>query len=211
MTRRRRRACRWPRARASAGRCRPEGGGGSAERHANADLLRPLVDRIRDHAVDSERGQNQREHREAAEQQAPRSAAARPPYRRAACSVRKSLPGRFGAIGSSAARTAGASCAGRQRRADDQVHRSDVVALPQRAGTSRLPAPCSSARCRTSPTTPTTRRSPHGADDLAERVLAGEQRARHGLVDQDHGLGCRACRAAAMSRPARSGMPIAPI
>ena len=32
-----------------------------AERHADADLLRPLLDRVREHAVDADRGEDQRD------------------------------------------------------------------------------------------------------------------------------------------------------
>ncbi len=104
----------------------------SAQRHADADLLRSLVHPIGNDAVNSERRQHQREEREAAEQQHHKAPRRDRLVHESAARCGSSFPGRFGAIGLSAARTPAASSAGGRELRTTRSDGRHVAALPHR-------------------------------------------------------------------------------
>ena len=116
---------------------------------------------------------------------APRTAAATPLYPPVAATSRKSLPGRFGAIGFKRRAHAGGELARRQRRPDHEVRPTSMSRTAASGCTSPSPiparAPDAAHRRPRRPRAARRRRASTGRSHPAR-----PQRPRHRLVDHDH-------------------------
>src|SRR5262249_21288685 len=158
---------------------------------ADADLLRALLDRIGDESVDAERREQQREQREAPEQQHGETA-------RRHGSIDELLHGpevvvrevRRDRLQRAAQRAR--QRARRHRRADDEIVRRLILALTHRDVHLLAGRALERQMAHVADDADHAPLARAGADDdLADRILPGPDVARHRLVDHDHRIARR--------------------